>query len=465
MSFWQKTYLCVLAVFLLTFDLGAYGLLKKSYQLNEKMDMSRGLSEYESIEKSLSYILKAYNESTGNSDYESLVSGFAANYYKNNIFLEVYKDSKLIYLNANQFERYREELQSDKSKTVYRKVNDELWIFVGGKMEYMDLKLVMSRNSNYLQEYYDTLIDYFITLSIALSLVLSVILIILLFKLTLPIRRLNRGVKSIALGSYDKRVKVRGNDEISELANNFNIMAESVSNNIDVIKKAGEEKETFINNLTHELKTPITAIKGYSEFLNNANCNEEEKRMAIAYIYEHISRIDLLSGKLMELLYLKNEAISLSLVDTEKLFSDIKKMENHNLITRNITLIIECLADKLYRDEPLLQMLFINLIENSIKASPNGGKIILKSYYHNETTIIEVIDYGKGIPEKYITKIIEAFYVVDKSRSKELGGIGLGLSICNQIATLHNAQINITSKENEFTKVSVVFTTNLQPVD
>ena len=140
-------------------------------------------------------------------------------------------------------------------------------------------------------------------------------------------------------------------------------------------------------------------------------------------------------------------------------------MENHNLITRNITLIIECYADKLYGDEALLQMLFINLIENSIKATPDGGKIILKSYYHNGNTIIEVIDYGKGIPEKYITKIIEAFYVVDKSRSKELGGIGLGLSICNQIATLHNAQINITSKENEFTKVAVVFTTNLQPVD
>jgi signal transduction histidine kinase len=104
-----------------------------------------------------------------------------------------------------------------------------------------------------------------------ISLILSAALIFLLFQLTAPIRRLNKGVKAIAAGAYDQRVKVRGNDEFGELAQDFNRMVDAVSNHIETIKKVSEDKEIFINNLTHELKTPITAIKGYSEFLDHAN--------------------------------------------------------------------------------------------------------------------------------------------------------------------------------------------------
>lgn len=88
-------------------------------------------------------------------------------------------------------------------------------------MEFQDLKLVISRNSDYLQKYYVTLRQYFITLSVVISLILSAALIFLLFQLTAPIRRLNKGVKAIAAGAYDQRVKVRVNDEFGELAQDF----------------------------------------------------------------------------------------------------------------------------------------------------------------------------------------------------------------------------------------------------
>ncbi|SFT27252.1 cell wall metabolism sensor histidine kinase WalK [Paenibacillus sp. BC26] len=465
MKFWQKTYLGVLIVFLIAFDLGAYALLKKSYELNEQLDISRGVSEYGSIQKSLSYILRVYTESSGNTNYESLITSFAANHEKEDILLEVYRADQLIFSNAYQFEGKRAELHGDPYQFVYRKMNGELWLFVGGKMELQDLRLVISRKSDYLQEYHVTLRQYFTKLSVVISIVLSAALIFLLFQLTSPIRRLNKGVKAIAAGAYEQRVKVGGNDEIGELAQDFNRMADAVSNHIETIKKTSEDKEIFINNLTHELKTPITAIKGYSEFLNQANYNEEERKMAVRYIYEHIARLDVLSGKMMQLLYLKSEKIAMEPIDIENLFSYVVRIERHHIEAKQITVTCECSANLVYGDRDLLQSLFINLIENSIKASSFGGEIQLRSYPHGEGVVLEVLDYGRGIPEKDIAKITEAFYVVDRSRSKELGGIGLGLSICNEIARLHHATIQIDSKENEYTKVSVYFTTPLQLED
>lgn len=459
MKFWQKTYLSVLIVFLIAFDLGAYGLLKKSYQLNEQLDISRGVTEFRSIEKSLSYILSEYTEDTGNFNYEPVIASFAEHYYKDDIRLEIYQADQLIFSNAYQFVGDRAEQHGDPYKTVYRKMNDELWLFIGGKMDFKDLKLVISRNSDYLQEYYVSLRQYFITLSFVISLILSAALIFLLFQLTAPIRKLNKGVKAIAAGAYDQRVIVRGNDEFGELAQDFNRMVDAVSNHIETIKKVSEDKEIFINNLTHELKTPITAIKGYSEFLNHANFNEEERKMAVHYIYEHIARLDVLSGKMMQLLYLKSEQITLEPVNIEKLFSYVVNMERHHIEEKQMKIIHECFAEVIYGDQELLQSLLINLVENSIKASLYGGEILLRSYHYHEGIVLEVLDYGRGIPEKDIAKITEAFYVVDRSRSKELGGIGLGLSICNQIAQLHHAKIQIDSKENEYTRVSIYFTT------
>ncbi|SDX55516.1 cell wall metabolism sensor histidine kinase WalK [Paenibacillus sp. CF384] len=465
MKFWQKTYLSVLIVFLIAFDLGAYALLKKSYELNEQLDISRGMSEYGSIEKSLSYILRAYTESSGSTDYETLIASFAANPNKENILLEVYRADQLLFSNAYEFAGERAELHGEPYRFVYRKMNGELWLFVGGKMELQDLRLVISRKSEYLQDYHVTLRQYFIRLSIVISLILSAALIFLLFQLTAPIRRLNKGVKAIAAGAYEQRVKVSGNDEFGELAQDFNKMAGAVSHHIETINKASEDKELFINNLTHELKTPITAIKGYSAFLNHANYNEDERQMAVQYIHEHIARLDVLSGKMMQLLYLKSGEIAREPVDIENLFAYVVNMERHHVEAKQMKVRWECSADKVYGDQELLQSLFINLVENSIKASSAGGEILLRSFHNDEGVVLEVLDHGRGIPQKDIARITEAFYVVDRSRSKELGGIGLGLSICHQIAQLHGATIRIESKENEYTRVSVYFTTRLQLED
>lgn len=459
MKFWQKTYLSVLFVFLIVFDIGAYAILQKSYALNRTMDISRGVNEYTTIEKSLSYLLQVYSKTSDRPDYPNLIADFAGNYHKENIYIEVYRGNSLIFSNGYQFEGERKELNGNQDTTVYRKLNDKLWLFIGGHMDFEGFQLVMSRNSDYLQDYHEAMLDYLIVLSIIISIILSTLLILLLLQLTSPIRGLIKGVKAITAGAYSNRVREKGNDEVADLARNFNVMVDAVSTNIETIKRASREKENFINNLTHEIKTPITAIKGYSDFLNRANCTAEDRQMALSYIYEHVARLDLLSSKLMELLYLKNEGITPQRVDIRQLFAYVQRMMQPQLKAKQITLVDEYGAYFLLGDEVLLQTLLMNLVENSIKASRPGGRISLKSYFRDQDTVIEVKDDGKGIPVKDIDKITEAFYMVDKSRAKESGGIGLGLAICNQIADLHQAHLQISSIENEFTKISIIFTT------
>jgi signal transduction histidine kinase len=460
MKFWQKTYLWIMVIFIISFNLGAYALFSKSYELNKAMDISAGINEFESIEKALSYNLETYNRDVENPDIELFISNFAINYYKNDVFFEIFEKNHLIFSNAYKINEKRDETSFDGVKTIYRKINGDLVLFVSGTIDFNNLGLVMSRSADYLGDFNDNLLSYFITLNIIISCLLSLFLIIILLQLTKPIRKLNAAVNEIAQNSYGRRVYIKRKDEIGELANNFNKMADAISENIANIEKANEEKETFINNLTHELKTPITAIKGYGDFLKNARHDQSEQELAINYIYEHANRLNLLSDKLVQLLYLKKDDIEPIKINTEKLFHYIERMVSHRLVDKNIVLRKECIAEEVFADEVLLQTLLINLVENSIKSIDDVGEIILRSIFADGGTVLKVIDTGRGIEKEHIERITEAFYVVDKSRSKKFGGVGLGLSICKEIARLHNTRLTIVSLPNRFTEVSIFFTSN-----
>lgn len=457
MRFWQKTYLWILIIFMLSFNIGAYALFSKSYALNKAMDTSVGIKEFESIEKALSYNLQTYTENVKDPDLELFISNFATNYYKNGVYFEIYEKDHLIFSNAYKIDGKRDETTFNGVQTVYRKINDDLVLFVSNTIDFNGLGLVVSRSADYLDDYYENLLGYFTTVIIITSCVLSLFLIVVLLQLTKPIRKLNAAVNEIARSSYGGRVLIKRKDEIGELANSVNHMAEAISETIANIEKANEEKEAFINNLTHELKTPITAIKGYGEFLKNARHDPSERELAINYICEHTNRLNILSEKLVQLLYLKKDDISPIKINTVKLFDYIERMVSHLLADKNIVLKKQCTAEEVFADEALLQTLLINLVENSIKSIDDVGEITLRSCLADGGTALTVIDTGRGIAQEHIEKITEAFYVVDKSRSREFGGIGLGLTICNEIARLHNTKLKISSVPNCFTEVSVVF--------
>lgn len=460
MRFWHKSYLCVLIIFLVAFDIGAYVLLQTSYRINETMDIERAVNEFNGTDQALHYILQTYTSNTGSGDIEPVIASFADNYRRNGVFLEVFDGDRLIFSNTSLLSIERVELTDNTLRSVYRKVDGSLLLYTGGPMTFQNLRMVISRNSDYLLDFYNEILQRFVNLSMIVSGVLSVVLIFILLYLTAPIRKLHEAVSLFAAGNYDKRAVIRGHDEIHELAANFNHMADTVQHNIEELQKESELKEILINNLTHELKTPITAIKGYSEFLKNANYSEADRRMALNYIIEHVSRLDTLSLKLVDLLYAQNSRLTPAEVDIEGMFSQVSRFVNHQIKAKPVTLHIRCTEKKMWGDQDLLTSLLVNLVENSIKAVGENGWIALSSYLQNNHVVLEVEDNGIGIPEEDIARITEAFYVVDQSRSRTMGGLGLGLSLCSQIISLHQAKMHIESKLHSGTKISIFFTTS-----
>lgn len=461
MKLWHKVFLCVLILFLIAFDFGTYLITKKSYEINRDANTQSGIYEHQALAQALDVMIK-YFQNDINKDDISLLDTFAQKYEKKGIFMEIYKDNKRMYSNFLEFDDERIELQKKEVKGVYRKINNILYLFTTGTLDNSGLSLVVIRNSNFLSDFSDEILHYFITINIATSIILCIVLIIILKQLTKPLDKLNSITNEIANGNYDMRVNIKRKDEIGEFAENFNKMSEAISKHIEILEQSNQEKERFVNNLTHEFRTPLATIKGYSELLLKANCTEKDKNMATKYIYEHTTRLEKLIQKLIQILYLKRQTMSFKRISVQKLFDDVLLFEKNSLLQKNICIETNIQLKEILCDEVLIQTVLINLMENAIRVCNDEGKIILKSYKYNEYHVLEIKDFGIGIPKNEIDKITEEFYRVDKSRARHSGGIGLGLSICKQIMELHGGIIKIESVKNEFTSVKLKFTTNLQ---
>lgn len=291
-------------------------------------------------------------------------------------------------------------------------------------------------------------------LTVVITVVVCLALYIILNRMMRPLQRLNDGAKQIAMGQYEERIVVEKNDEIGELSNNFNQMAEAVQSRIQRLKETEQKRTLFMGNLTHELKTPMTAISGYAKTLLTVKLPEEDQEEALSYIYGESCRLERLSQKMMSLLLLEeNDQIRLVEVTAETLFHNVEEACRHSLEQDGIFLECHSGGEVFSGDADLLTEVLINLVDNARKASSPGNRIILSA----REKVIEVRDFGRGIPEEEKDKIMEPFYRIDKSRSRQKGGAGLGLAITAMILKRHNCNIQIESKVGEGTRMILQF--------
>lgn len=267
-----------------------------------------------------------------------------------------------------------------------------------------------------------------------------------------PLSELSRGAKMIADGAYDKRVDVKTRDEIGTLAADFNTMATAVEAHAKELEESERRKSLFMGSLTHELKTPLTAISGYAQTLRAAALSEEDREEALTYIYEEAGRLDRLSKKMMRILELdRNTDIVFDDIPLKKLFASAAKTCAFSAARKNITLDIGKSEGSVCGDFDLMCDVLVNLIDNAIKASRDGGTVGI--YTENDCIVIE--DSGCGIPRDEIRKITEPFYMVDKSRSRKSGGAGLGLALTKLILDRHYMEMSIESEVGKGTKISI----------
>lgn len=269
--------------------------------------------------------------------------------------------------------------------------------------------------------------------------------------LTRPIHQLNEASKKIASGQIHERVSVKSKDEIGELANSFNQMAGQIEHKINSLNLSIQQKSDFMNGFTHELKTPMTAIMGYADLLRFKKCDEEVTSKALNYIYSEAKRLEMLSHKLMCLMSLSEERI-----EPEKIvIHDFLEKMSQKIVLDKYELKLEIEPAIVKADKELLEVVIRNLVENSRKAEPKKEYILVRgNHISKDKYRILVIDTGKGIPKEHVERVTEDFYMVDKSRSRQNGGSGIGLSLCQKILEQHHTKLKIESVENEGTTVS-----------
>ncbi len=276
----------------------------------------------------------------------------------------------------------------------------------------------------------------------------SIIMRMLSQKMLKPIQKLTEATKKVASGDFSIKLETNRDDEIGDLTNNFNKMVK------DLGSLEGLQKE-FIDNVSHEIKTPISSIKGFSELLRDGNLSQEEKNEYVNIIEEESDRLLNLSTNMLKLSKLQNqsritnkEQINIA-EQIRKAISLLEPKWKEKEIVFNISI-----EEKyFYGDEDLLFQVWVNLIENAIKFSKQNGKINVELKEKEKWIEIKIKDNGIGMDEEEKKKIFTRFYQIDKSHSAK--GSGLGLAIVKRIVELSRGIIEVESQKNVGTTITV----------
>ena len=236
------------------------------------------------------------------------------------------------------------------------------------------------------------------------------------------------------------------------------LMMKRTVQQMEKLQEVAGKQEMLMGALAHEMKTPLTSIIGYSDTLRHIKLNDEQKDRALEHISREGKRLEKLSGKMLQMLGLhQNDSIKMESHSIGELLEHVVQLETEQAAQRQIQLQTEYEDFSMKMDDELMESLFVNLIDNALRATEAGGRITVKAYKESGRKILEVADNGRGIPQEELGKITEAFYMVDKSRSRQEGGAGLGLALCVKIAEVHGGRLDITSQLGTGTKVRVIF--------
>lgn len=279
-----------------------------------------------------------------------------------------------------------------------------------------------------------------------LSLIIGSLLFLLAGKMFVkPISKLTQATESIADGDFDIEIKTNRKDEIGNLISSFNMMAGELKS-IEILRN------DFISDISHEFKTPLTSIEGYTKLLKD--CSDEERSQYIDIITEETKRLSILSTNILTLNSIENENYPIYTEEfslDEQIRKAILLLEN-KWIEKEIEWDIELDSIKFKGNKNLMYQVWINLIDNAIKFSEIGGIIEIK-LSDADNPILSIRDEGNGIDLEDNKKVFEKFYKADKSRNSD--GNGLGLSIVKRIVHMHNGEITLESRVGEGTKVIV----------
>ncbi|NLB40709.1 MAG: cell wall metabolism sensor histidine kinase WalK [Clostridiales bacterium] len=282
---------------------------------------------------------------------------------------------------------------------------------------------------------------------------LSIILISLILSgfITHPIKELTASITKMSKGHLNQRVNIRGSGELKQLGEAFNVMSEQLEN-------LDNSRNEFVSNASHELKTPLSAVKVLAESLLNMDVEDPDiYKEFLTDINFEIDRLNAIITDLLVLVQMDKEETGRTHFKREPvLLNELvqRTMKGLKLLADQKHIRLELFSEEeviVPGDRLKLQQVVSNIIDNGIKYTPEGGRVTIGVYNTPNYGVVKVSDTGYGIAPEELGHIFDRFYRIDKARSRSTGGTGLGLSIAKRIIILHNGDIRVQSVENKGT--------------
>ena len=280
----------------------------------------------------------------------------------------------------------------------------------------------------------------------SLAVLLAVLLAVVIARsVARPLGTMAGAAEAIARGDYDQRVPQEGPDEVQRVAGSFNSMAAQV-------KATQQAQRDFVANVSHDLKTPLTAISGWSQaLLDGAADAPEERQRAAETIYAEADRMSRLVNELLDLARLESGQLQMNMrsVDLGDILADVYRSQLPRARAKSIDMEVDAVREALVAGDPdRLAQIFTNLVDNALAYTPPGGAVRLATRTNGNWVEGSVTDTGPGIPDEELPRVFERFYRLEKSRAREERGrgSGLGLAIVHELVTAHGGVISVSSQ-------------------
>ncbi len=310
-----------------------------------------------------------------------------------------------------------------------------------------------------MEKFDEEIVDLIIFLILGLT--ASTILLLLLSYLAAgqvlkPINAINRLAREINEKTLDKRIPLgKSRDELYQLSNSLNQM-------FDRLQYSFRQQKQFLASASHELKTPITMLRLFMDNAVHRQDLDEAFKQQLNSQRDNLFRMDRLVKTLLDLSALElRDTIEKQDFNLTALIE--KVLEEFSPAVTSADIALETRLEKdlhLQGDREKIRRLLINIIDNAIKYNHTGGKILLEANRNGKNIIISLYNSSPGIPTADLDKVFEQFYRVEKSRSQQYGGAGLGLAIVRQIVKLHHGRVTMESDAKSWTKITIIFPEN-----
>lgn len=297
---------------------------------------------------------------------------------------------------------------------------------------------------------YETLFSYLFSAGV-MMLGAFVVIYTTTLRLTAPLQEMSKAAESFGRGDFSARINVTGNDEIAVLADSFNKMAESLD-------EFEQNRRSFVANVSHDLRTPMTTIGGYIDGILDGTIPKEDEKRYLEIVSEEVKRLSRLTSSLISAMRVEEQKQDVNLVSVDAWDLILNIMFNlEGRIEEKKLYVPDFETEELYvsADKDMLHQVVYNLIDNAVKYTPVGGELLVTAKKDGKYALISVQNSGNGISLEEQPFIFERFYKTDKSRGLDRSGTGLGLYIVKMLTTGMGGDVSVESDGESYTKFTV----------